>query len=165
MLLINPPKGLNEIKEQYGNPDLNGDYILDKSFPEIYLKIFDLPFPLRLSWRPGIKVSRIQAHISVGDVIRDALKEIHAYQGEEYLEENGLNLFGGTFNFRTMRGRGALSTHSWGIAIDINPHLAPLGQISRQPEFIIKAFESRGFEWGGHWARPDGMHFQACRGY
>jgi len=159
------PKGLIEIKKYYGNPDVDGDFILDTWFVGDNLSIFWFPFPMHLSWKPDHLVRRFQAHVKVGLVIIDALKEIAAYKGEGYLEDNKLNYYGGCFNFRKMRGADKLSTHSYGIAIDINPHIAPFGRPGRQPDFIVKAFERRGFEWGGRWRYPDPMHFQACTGY
>jgi len=84
----------------------------------------------------------------------------------KYLQENDWDRWGGCFNFRLKRGSNELSTHAWGIAVDINPHIAPFGgDPDKQPYFIVKAFERRGFEWGGRWSYPDGQHFQACHGY
>jgi hypothetical protein len=95
----------------------------------------------------------------------DALDEIGEAHGGAYLEREGLNRFGGTFNPRLKRGYNSLSTHTWGIAIDIAPERGALGEEPDIPDFIVDAFERRGFVWGGRWARPDGMHFQAARGY
>ncbi len=159
------PDGIREIKEVYGNPDLNEDFVLDGWFVKERLTVFDLPYPMRLSWKPDIYVRRIQAHIDIGEVIIDALKEILDKVGYDYLVSNAYDVYGGCFNFRPKRGANALSTHSWGIAIDLNPHIAPFGEKGKQPLFIIDAFAKRGFEWGGTWDNPDPMHFQACRGY
>ena len=53
-----------------------------------------------------------------------------------------------------------LSIHSWGIAIDINAAWNRLGQIPTMSLALVKCFEDAGFEWGGTWARKDGLHFQ-----
>jgi hypothetical protein len=164
--LLEPPVGLDQIIDEFGNPDRNGDWILDPEFYECRTTVLRLPFPLRISWGDHRLIERIRCHTDIGCVLVDALEEIKAFRGVEYLQGNGYDFFGGCFNFRPTRGAsGRLSTHAWGIAIDINPQLGPLGKPSRQPKFIVRAFTRRGFQWGGEWSRPDGMHFQACKGY
>lgn len=165
LILSEVPHGLPAIIDAYGNPDSDGDFVLDASWVDRNLRVFDLPFPMRLSWSPLQVARRIQAHKAVGPVMVDALREIRNYKGWRYLQDNDLDFYGGCFNFRLVRGGARLSTHGWGIAIDVNPHLGPLGESSRQPEFVVEAFTRRGFVWGGVWARPDGMHLQACSGY
>jgi len=58
-----------------------------------------------------------------------------------------------------------LSTHSWGIACDINWATNPVGVVGDLHPDIIAAFESTGFVWGGHWRTRDDMHFQFVRQY
>jgi hypothetical protein len=152
------PDGLDEIYEYYGDPDA-------PDFFEKNLRRFNVPFPLRLSWEPDVQVTRILAHKRVGDAIVDALFEIAEYKGADYVHAEGLDYYGGTFANRKKRGIDEPSTHAWAIAIDLNPHRGPLGEQPAMPQFIVDAFERRGFVWGGHFQRPDGMHFQACRGY
>jgi hypothetical protein len=159
------PNGYDEIIEVYGKPDINVDGAVDFWFIRNRLSIFELPFRMRLSWDKNKFVNFIQCHIDIGDVVVDALKEIKGHKGYGYLFENGFDYYGGCFNFRVKRGGKDLSTHAWGIAIDLNPHIAPYGEQGNQPDFIIEAFVKRGFEWGGNWEHPDPMHFQACRGY
>lgn len=159
------PDGLEDIIRYYGDPDIDDNFILDKSFYETELGIFMFPFPMRLSWKPDKVVTRFMAHKKVGAVIYDALHEIKNEVGLDKIMEKGWNYFGGCFNFRAKRNNQGLSTHSWGIAIDINPHLAPYGKRSRQPEVIVEAFKRRGFVWGGDWRYKDGQHFQACCSY
>jgi hypothetical protein len=70
-----------------------------------------------------------------------------------------------------MRGGSSLSTHAFGVAIDI---AAPWNALGKKPGYnkhsftekslIVQAFEAEGWVWGGRWERrPDGMHFQAAR--
>lgn len=67
----------------------------------------------------------------------------------------------GCFNIRTKRGTWfTISLHSWGLAIDINASWNRLGQVPTMTPELVACFTEAGFEWGGNWKRPDGMHFQ-----
>jgi hypothetical protein len=62
-----------------------------------------------------------------------------------------------------------LSSHSWGVAIDLNAEWngygkspAPLGSQGSLVE-LIPVFAAAGFAWGGHFSTPDGMHFELAR--
>ncbi len=85
-----------------------------------------------------------------------------------------LRPLGGTLAWRTIAGTRRLSMHSFGVAIDLNPHLpywrtyrgnghtlegAPARRRAFPPE-ILAAFEAEGFLWGGKWASFDLMHFE-----
>ena len=48
---------------------------------------------------------------------------------------------------------GALSRHTWGIAIDINTK-------SKYHPRVVEIFKEWGFAWGGTWTSPDPMHFE-----
>jgi hypothetical protein len=71
--------------------------------------------------------------------------------------------FDGCFMLRMVRGTtDALSTHSYGLAIDLNASENALGQEPKlSPEFV-KCFTDVGFAWGGNFKRKDGMHFSFC---
>ena len=73
----------------------------------------------------------------VGKVFIDVLHEIGQYKGVDWLGEKRYDYYGGCFNFRKKRGQGELSIHSWGIAVDLNPHLAPFKKKSHQPMFFL----------------------------
>ena len=71
-----------------------------------------------------------------------------------------IRTWNGCFNIRRKRGATSSSLHSWGIAIDLN---AASNQFGKQPTMspeLVKCFTDAGFDWGGTWNRPDGMHFQ-----
>lgn len=59
-------------------------------------------------------------------------------------------------------GRG-LSMHAWGLAIDFNTRDNWYGQAPSMDPRIVEIFERWGFEWGGRWSTPDGMHFEVDR--
>lgn len=58
-----------------------------------------------------------------------------------------------------------LSTHSWGIAFDVNASSNAVGTAGDMHPEIIESFEAFGFQWGGRWAYKDPMHFQYATGY
>lgn len=85
----------------------------------------------------------------------------------ENLVTNGvaseLETWDGCFNVRRMRGGTSMSIHSWGLAIDVNAKTNALGIKPTLSNAFVKCFTDAGFDWGGEWARKDGMHFQlAC---
>lgn len=77
----------------------------------------------------------------------------------------------GTYIHRSIKGLDKLSTHAFGIAIDLNdknnkyywynnsrkqlPNL-----LKDYPESIVETFEKYGFIWGGKWWHYDLMHFE-----
>ena len=67
----------------------------------------------------------------------------------------------GCFQIRKQRGSiFSMSLHSWGLAIDLNAAWNGLGKKPTMSPALVKCFTDAGFEWGGNWKRPDGMHFQ-----
>jgi hypothetical protein len=73
---------------------------------------------------------------------------------------NELRTYDGCFNIRQKRGASSASLHSWGLAIDVNAAWNGFGQPFHLSEGFVKCFTDAGFEWGGEWTPPDGMHFQ-----
>lgn len=79
---------------------------------------------------------------------------------------------GGGFNWRKIAGTTRLSTHSFGIAVDVNAELgkywkwtgAREGAVPHYdneiPESLVSTMERFGFIWGGKWHHFDGMHFE-----
>ena len=65
------------------------------------------------------------------------------------------------FNIRGKRGNAdSMSLHSWGVAIDVNAAWNGFGKKPTLSKEFVKCFTDAGFDWGGLWAKPDGMHFQ-----
>jgi len=77
---------------------------------------------------------------------------------------------GGTWHWRRIARSRSLSTHAFGIAIDLNVERSnywrwqrpkkPLKWVNRYPQAIVDAFEAEGFIWGGRWIHYDTMHFE-----
>lgn len=71
-----------------------------------------------------------------------------------------LKTWDGCFNIRKKRGAVSASLHSWGVAIDINAAWNRFGEKPTATAEFVKCFTDAGFDWGGAWSKPDGMHFQ-----
>lgn len=134
------------------------------------LKQINLPigYPMRLAWDTGTTVKRLTCHRQVAQSLSQILQRVLDQYGFEWIQKHGMDLFGGCYNFRPMRGSHVLSMHSYGIAIDLDPEHNPLGKkwepnAGMIPMEIVDLFESAGWTWGGRWkSRPDTMHFQAA---
>jgi len=79
-------------------------------------------------------------------------------------EVRQLRTWDGCFNIRRSKGnRRAYSLHAWGLAVDLNAAWNGFGaKPTLRPPFV-QCFTDAGFDWGGEWRRPDGMHFQLKR--
>jgi murein DD-endopeptidase MepM/ murein hydrolase activator NlpD len=162
--VLEPPHGLAALLAQFGDlyAYLREDGTLDPRWEAEQLARAALPFPLALSWDPGRTVRSIRCHRRLAALFPALFAE---------LERRGLRgklrSFGGCFNFRAKRSSNKLSTHCWGIAIDLNPETNPIGRPGDMPGAVVEVFESFGFAWGGRWPgrAKDPMHFQFCSGY
>lgn len=131
--------------------------------------LLQLPYPMVLAWDTKTAVTRISLHRLVAPSAQRALEKIHAVYGNR-IPELGLNLFGGSFNVRKMRGGSQMSMHSWGIAIDFDPENNQLkwgrdrARLAR-PEYedFWKAWEDEGWISLGRERNYDWMHVQAAR--
>ena len=93
------------------------------------------------------------------------LRQLSYALGE--LEQAGLaslvHSFDGCYVPRLQRNASALSSHTWGIAIDINAAANRLGERPRMDSRIVEIMKRWGFAWGGDFSIPDGMHFEFAR--
>jgi len=56
-----------------------------------------------------------------------------------------------------------ISHHAWGSAVDLNASRNRFGAAPTQDPRLVAVFASFGFQWGGSWLIPDGMHFEFRR--
>jgi hypothetical protein len=64
---------------------------------------------------------------------------------------------------RTWNTRRPLSSHSWGVAEDLNAATNPFGgQVTDENRALAAVFIKYGFDWGGFWSprQRDGMHYE-----
>ena len=107
-----------------------------------------------------------ECHRLVVPYVRSVVEDLRASGLLDEVDPGDFQLAGGCFNARLIRGgdKGfALSRHSWGIAIDINPSTNRYdGSVSLSDAFG-QTFRDWGFSWGATWLKPDGMHFEWAR--
>ncbi len=151
-MLTQIPVGLDEINHIFGNLD-------DVQFEANNIVLFSLPYPLIYE---ETSVKRARCHRLVVENFQTAFEALRASD-----LENEVKNYSGIYARRAIRGAGSHpSTHSWGIAIDLESVKYPLGSTQRFPEEVIKIFQNAGFFYGGDFiSRKDPMHFQLCKGY
>ncbi len=132
-----------------------------------YLTTLNLSYPMRLAWDKNVKVNRIQCHKKIADKLHNVFEQLLQHYGYDKIVELGIDLYGGCFNFRTMRGGTEPSRHSWGIAIDLDPDRNKLRETSKtarfaRPEYeaMIDIFYANGFVSLGREKNYDWMHFE-----
>ena len=158
------PNGFDELIATFGDirKFIKDDGTLDPLWEQQQLTRASLPFPIPFTAPPHVPVTRIFCHKKLADIFVQVFTEIQkqGLAGE-------IVRYGGCFNFRTKRTSSKLSTHSWGIAIDLNPETNQQGTNGNMNPNVIKIFQSFGFKWGGEFSgkSKDPMHFQFCTGF
>jgi hypothetical protein len=147
-----------QLMAKYGKPTIDG---------RDYLVTIQLPYPMRIAWDRDEKVSKMRCHKLVADNFLAVFNDLLAHYGYEKLVELGIDLFGGCFSFRKMRGGSDWSRHSWAVAIDLDPARNLLKETSRtarfaRPEYkpMIDIFYKHGFVSLGREKNYDWMHFE-----
>lgn len=113
--------------------------------------VFDVPTYLEL----GVVPKKIYCNRDMVEPLQHALSNIVS-RGFIHL----LKTWDGCFNIRSKRGASSPSLHSWGVAVDINAAWNRFGQPPTMSSDLVRCFTDAGFDWGGTWNKPDGMHFQ-----
>ena len=142
---------------KYGKPNQNGTYLVS----------IKLPYPMSLAWDKNAKVNTMRCHKLVAQNFTNVFNDLLTHYGLAKIQELGIDLFGGCFNFRAMRGGSDYSRHSWGIAIDLDPERNQLKETSKtarfaRPEYkpMIDIFYKHGFVNLGVEKNYDWMHFE-----
>mgnify|MGYP001348774095 CR=1 FL=1 len=128
--------------------------------PAPYLKVIDLSAfaddlgPV-LDYEGNTWKFKLYGHELMGLPLKAAFQNIKDRGlAEEFVTYDGCTCI------RQMTGGGRYSVHSWGLAIDINAAWNGYGQEPSMSPELVDCFTDAGFEWGGSWHTPDGMHFQ-----
>lgn len=129
--------------KKYGNPyKVNNMAIWEVPF-ELHFK----PLPLEIYCNKDLIIP-----------LENSLKEIIRLNLQSQIKT-----WDGCFCIRTKRKSKSLSLHSWGVAFDINAIWNKMGKSPTMSQELVNCFTGNGFDWGGNWKTPDGMHFQLSK--
>lgn len=147
-----------QIIKRYGQPTQSGS---------AYLVSVTLPYPMRLAWDKKTVIKTMRCHRLIAKALVLVFQDLLAHYGLKQLQDLGIDLFGGCFNYRQMRGGSDYSRHSWGIAIDLDPERNQLKETAKtarfaRPEYkpMIDIFYKHGFVSLGKEKNYDWMHFE-----
>ena len=151
-------KTTNQYIQKYGQPNQTGYG---------YLTQINLPFPMRLAWDKSVIVNKMSCHRDIATALTNVFKDILNHYGLEEIKRLGIDLFGGCFNYRAMRGGSSFSVHALGLAVDLDPARNKVKETSKtarfaRPEYkaMIDIFYKHGFISLGREKNYDWMHFQ-----
>jgi hypothetical protein len=144
--------------KKYGTPTETG---------AAYLTTIICPYPLRIAWDINATTTRVRCHKGIAPNLLAVFNDLLSHYGAAKIKELGIDLYGGCFNYRKMRGGSSWSKHAWGIAIDLDPARNLLKETSRtarfaRPEYkaMIDIFYKHGFISLGREKNFDWMHFE-----
>ena len=158
-----PPASYEEACDFFG---WSSDYFAlgrEQPLPDWEHRLTIITLPARLVFA-GQPVLRVRVHERCAAWAAAALAELHVKGLWDFL-----NPYGGSYNFRLMRGGSRLSAHAFGAAFDFDPGGNPLGASMSASRFgseargmdAVRVLEEWGWFWGGRFiSRPDPMHFQ-----
>ena len=157
MLYLNKVLTREACIERYGAIDMTSLH-----WPEAskWIKMFEVTPNQFINWRvmsTDIPVTHIACNIDIHRPLAMALDAVI----NRGLQDQ-LFTFDGAWSIRPTRGGQLLSAHAWGLAIDINAKSNPLGGPVTISQDLAQCFIDKGFDWGAHFHRVDGMHFSRC---
>lgn len=143
-----------QIIDKYGEPGSNQAYCV-------------LPYRMKLAWQLDVTVSKFSCHKDIKDNLEALFTEVLDTYGIHSVQELSLDIFGGCLNIRPVRGGSNLSTHSWGLAVDLDPAHNQLRWNADRAKFagseyneFWKIVKAHGGYSMGQIKNYDWMHFQ-----
>ena len=160
--MIDKPHGLAALTTTFGDPLA---YVNNKGeWERRVLATRNLVKPLRYAYG-AVAVDRVRAHLWVVGHLADTLM-LCLIDGVPVERLH----YGGCYSWRPKRTNSELSTHTWGIAVDLEPAANPMGKPwvddgAMLHPTIVKVFLDMGWTWGNDFPTHDVMHWQWVSGY
>ncbi len=161
----NAPHGLAEIQATFGDltqfpPGPNNE--ANAKWEAQFLASAKLPQPIPLTFNLAVSARSLRCHKLLVPLYEAVFADIMA-KGLW----GSIKTTGGGYNWRMKRGQAKPSTHTWGIAFDLNDKTNAMGTAGDMDPRLVELIEGYGFTWGGRWSgqNKDPMHFQYCSGY
>ncbi len=144
----------------------------------------DCPYPMRIAWDLKDTINDLLVHKKVAPYLHQVMTDLREHYGLPRIQELGIDLFGGMYNYRPQRGLEKkyaaalaagnlalamtyLSRHSWATAWDLDPARNQLKETSRTARFaraeykpLIDIHYANGFISYGRERNNDWMHFE-----
>ena len=118
----------------------------------------------------GYKFVEFNRNNEAAQALNSVMKELLPLARQSYKIYNAAFPSSGTFNYRLIGSTSRLSSHAFGIGIDLNSHKndywrwntrdAGQSRLDAYPQEIVQIFEKYGFVWGGKWGNFDIMHYE-----
>jgi hypothetical protein len=162
-----PHEDTVNLNKFFGDPRGSNGQVSKKWYAENIVK-WTPPYPIFYSDGKRTPLKTMLLHKKVVDVYTAAYTEVKEHFTPADIKELHLDISGGTFNYRLMRGGSRLSVHAYGIAIDMDPARNPFpkkwaeGMINRE---FCNILMKHGIWWRGINGDTDAMHFQCAWRY
>lgn len=151
----------SSVRSVYGEP----------GSPQATAGMVDLAYPMVIAWDKSQKIAKFRCHAKVESAFERVFQKTLAQYGQAKISQLGLDVFGGCYNYRPMRGGTSWSMHAFGIAVDLDPENNQLKWNKSKARFakaeyepFWKIVESEGFTSLGRKYDYDWMHFEATSG-
>lgn len=148
-----PVKTFDEAVARYGTI-INGKWANENK----WMDVLPMPewFTAQVVGLDGKPCKRIYMNKDMHKPFLDAIQNV-----KDRGLESELKSFDGCWAIRMQRGSStAVSTHAYGLAVDLSAPENQLGTEGSFTEEFGKCFEDAGFVWGKRFKRKDPMHFQ-----
>lgn len=134
---------------KFGNPTID-----NVTFERKWMTLWAVPANIRTA------IPALPAKIYLNKLIKDKLEETLIALISKGLHKE-IKTWDGCFNIRKKRGLSTISTHAWGLAVDLNAAWNQLGKPSSWSKEFVSVWRDLGWECGADWkGRSDPMHYE-----
>lgn len=141
--------------------------VVNQTWGQEHLITVDFDFKIPGMLYQGERVGTGPGQVTIHKLVADSFLELWAAWRDRLLLPRVIT-WAGLYSPRFIRGsRTILSNHAYATAFDIN---APWNGLRKTPALVgergcvrelVQIANDLGWYWGGHFARKDGMHFEA----